>query len=147
MVSSLLLIFFSSLLFNNLASKLCCGGQAFSIAGEAPLSSAFWGSWLRHSLPTQTCNKRQVNKRRTCCAVLSRVQLFATPWTVAPFLCPWGYPSKNTGVGCCFLLQGIFPTQGSNSGLLHCRQILYHLSHLGRPQENSNSPKWPKLTP
>ena len=33
--------------------------------------------------------------------------------------------------GCHFLLQGIFPTQGSNSGLLHCRQTLYHLSHQG----------------
>ena len=34
-------------------------------------------------------------------------------------------PSKNTGVGCLFLLQGIFLTQGSNPGFLHCRQILY----------------------
>ena len=38
-------------------------------------------------------------------------------------------PGKNTAVGCHALLQGIFPTQGSNSGLLHCRQILYYLSH------------------
>jgi len=38
-------------------------------------------------------------------------------------------PGKNIGVGCHALLQGIFPTQGSNPGLLHCRQILYHLSH------------------
>ena len=38
-------------------------------------------------------------------------------------------PGKNTGVGCHALLQGIFPTQGSNPGLPHCRQILYHLSH------------------
>ena len=36
---------------------------------------------------------------------------------------------KNTGVGCHGLLQGIFPTQGSNPGLLHCRQILYQLSY------------------
>ena len=36
---------------------------------------------------------------------------------------PWGSPGKNTGVGCHFLLQ-IFPAQGSNPGLLHCRQIL-----------------------
>ena len=36
---------------------------------------------------------------------------------------------KNTGVGSLSLLQGIFPTQGSNPGLQHCRQILYHLSH------------------
>ena len=43
----------------------------------------------------------------------------------------WDSPVKNTGVGCHFLLQGIFPTQGSNPGLLHCRQILYPLSYKG----------------
>ena len=42
-------------------------------------------------------------------------------------------PGKNTGVGCHALLQGIFPIQGSNPGLLHCRKILYHLSHQGSP--------------
>ena len=43
-------------------------------------------------------------------------------------------PSKNTGVGCHALLQGIFPTQGLNPGLLHCKQILYCLSHQGSPK-------------
>ena len=42
-------------------------------------------------------------------------------------LCPWDFPSKDIGLGCHFLLQGIFPNQGSNSGLLHYRQILYQL--------------------
>ena len=42
-------------------------------------------------------------------------------------------PDKNTAVGCCALLQGVFPTQGSNPGLLHCGQILNHLSHQGSP--------------
>ena len=42
-------------------------------------------------------------------------------------------PGKNTSVGCHTLLQGIFPTQGSNPGLPHCRQILYHLSYQGSP--------------
>ena len=46
-------------------------------------------------------------------------------------LCPWDSPGKNIGVGSHSLLQGIFPTQGSNLGLLHCRQILYRLSHQG----------------
>ena len=41
-------------------------------------------------------------------------------------------PGKNTGVGCHALLQGIFPTQGLNAGLLHCRQILHCLSHTWR---------------
>ena len=57
----------------------------------------------------------------------------ATPWTIQParFLCPWNSLRKNTGVGSRSLLQGIFPTEGSNPGLLHCRQILYCLSHQG----------------
>ena len=49
-------------------------------------------------------------------------------------LCPWDSPSKNTGMGCHSLLQGIFPTKGSDPCLLHCWQILYHLSHEGSPQ-------------
>ena len=87
---------------------------------------------------------------------LSRVRLLATPWTTAhqappsmgfsrqeywsggplPSLhglySPWNSPGQNTGVGSLFLLQGIFPTQTSNPGLPHCRQILYQLSHKGR---------------
>ena len=43
-------------------------------------------------------------------------------------------PGKNTGVGCYALLQGIFPTQGLNPGLPHCRRILYQLSHQGSPR-------------
>ena len=62
---------------------------------------------------------------------LSCVWFFATPWTVARLLCPWNSPSKNTAVGCHFLLQGIFPTRGWNPGLLYYRQILYHLGHQG----------------
>ena len=46
---------------------------------------------------------------------------------------PWNSPGQNTGVGSHSLLQGIFPTQGSNPGLLHCRRILYHLSYQGGP--------------
>ena len=46
-------------------------------------------------------------------------------------LCPWGSPGKNTGVGCHFLLQGIFLTRGSSPGLLHCRQILDPLCYEG----------------
>ena len=60
-----------------------------------------------------------------------------TPCTVAhqaPLENPRDSPGKNTGVGCHSLLQGIFPAQGSNSCLLHFRQILYHLSHQGSSQ-------------
>ena len=46
-------------------------------------------------------------------------------WLCNPILCPWNSPSKNTGVVCHSLLQGIFPIQQLNPGLLHSRQILY----------------------
>ena len=49
----------------------------------------------------------------------------------ARLLCPRNSPGKNTGVGCYFLFQVIFPTQRSNPGLPRCRQTLYHLSHQG----------------
>ena len=50
---------------------------------------------------------------------------------------PWDFPGKNTGVGCHFLLQRIFPTQGLNPGLLHSRQMLYYLSHPGSPSKEA----------
>ena len=49
----------------------------------------------------------------------------------ARLLYPWDFPDKNTGVACHFLLQRISLIQGSNPGLLHCRQILYQLSYQG----------------
>ena len=65
----------------------------------------------------------------------SRVRLCMIPQTAATSLpCPWDSPGKNTGVGCHFLLQRIFPTQASNPALSHCRQMLYHLSHQGSPE-------------
>ena len=51
--------------------------------------------------------------------------ILTTAWTVACMvLCPRGSPGKNTGVGCHFLLQGIFPTPGIKPSLLYCRQLL-----------------------
>ena len=47
---------------------------------------------------------------------------------------PWNSPGQSTGVSTLSLLQGIFPTQGSNPGIPHCRQILYQLSHKGSPR-------------
>ena len=51
---------------------------------------------------------------------------------------PWNSPGQNTGVGSLSLLQGIFPTQGSNPGLVHCRQILYQLSHKTKLKKTFN---------
>ena len=65
----------------------------------------------------------------------SCVQLSATPWTLCNpmeltrLLCPWDSPGKNTGVGCHFLLQQIFPIQRSNLHLLHWKRDSLPLSH------------------
>ena len=78
-----------------------------------------------------------------CCAVLrcfSRVWFRAFLWTTArqdPL--SMGFSSKNTGVGCHALLRGIFPIQGLNAGLLHCRQILY-------PWDTGKAPWFPLPT-
>ena len=76
------------------------------------------------------------NRPCSCVCVLA-TQLCPTlqPHGLWPsrLLSPWGSPGKNTGVGCHFLLQGIFLTQGLNPGLPHCRQILY----LSEPPGNS----------
>ena len=64
---------------------------------------------------------------------------------------PWNSPGQNTGVRSLSLLQGVFPTQGLNPGLLHCRRILYQLSHKGSPRILewlpyifSRGPSWPR---
>ena len=70
--------------------------------------------------------------------LLSCVWLFVTPWTVAQSLLhPWNFPGKSTGVGCHFLLQRIFPTQGLNPGLLHCKHMLLSFEPWGK----SSSPR------
>ena len=82
----------------------------------------------------------------------SCVQPFVTPWNIAcqaPL--SMEFWSQNTGVGCHALLQGIFPIQGLNPGLPHCRRILYQLSHKGNPRILewvaylfSSGPSWPR---
>ena len=54
-------------------------------------------------------------------------------------LCPWNSPGKNIGVGCHALLQGILPTQGSNPGLLNCRQILIWATREARKMFSSDT--------
>ena len=85
----------------------------------------------------------QTKMNNTCVLIHSVMSNSVMPWTAcqAPLFClqgssvHWDSPGRNTGVGCHAFLQGIFPTQGSNPGLLHCRQILYCLSHKGSPRK------------
>ena len=68
-----------------------------------------------------------------CACELNRVQLFGGTLKV-PLSVGFSRQEYWSGLPCHALLQGIFPVQGSNPGLLHYRQILYHLSHLGSPE-------------
>ena len=77
-------------------------------------------------------NNKEIILLKVKVAQLCRVWLFATPLVCGHHALPhppWDSPGKNIGLGSHSLLQGIFPTQGSNSGILDCRWILYHLSH------------------
>ena len=79
---------------------------------------------------TEQIVKRYPNKgHRESCSVMSS--------SFQPHGCysPWNSPGKNTGVGSHFLLPGIFPTQGLNPALLHCRLILYQLEASGKPNK------------
>ena len=74
------------------------------------------------------CNYSQVYAQSLSCPTL-------WPHGLEParLLCPWHFPGKNTRVGCHFLLQGIFLTQGLNPCLLHCQADSSPLLHLGNP--------------
>ena len=91
----------------------------FCICSKNWLNSRFWSR-----------KEELISSWKSKWKSFSCVQLFSTPWTAHS---PWNSPGQNTRVGSCSLLQGIFPTQGSSPGLQHCRQILYQLSHQGRP--------------
>ena len=65
---------------------------------------------------------------------------FAIPWAAAcQASLSMGFSKQEYWRGCHFLLQEIFPTQGLKPGLLHCRQMLYHLSHQGSPLSQKGS--------
>ena len=95
------------------------------------LDSSYSGPYA-NSLSLQYDSDCSANSARLLydCSVVSDSLRPHGPWPVR-LLCPWDSPGKNTGGSCHALLHGIFPTQKSNPGLLHCRQILYCLSHEG----------------
>ena len=94
-------------------------------AGPAPLL-ARWGT--AHS-NAHLCKVHSSGKRRWWSE--SRSVLSFRPHGLYS---PWNSSAQNTRVGSCSLLQGIVPTQGSNSGLLNCRHILYELCHKRSPR-------------
>ena len=97
---------------------------------EPGLASAQRGSGSNTVVPEATLASRCTVWHAQSCPALCN----PTDCSLPGFSVHADFPGKNTGLGCQALLQGIFPTQGSNPILLHCRQILYHLSHQASPR-------------
>ena len=89
------------------------------------------------SIPGRHSHSSSTNKTHVCHLVLSDSLQPHGLWPTR-LLCPCDSPGKNTGVGSHSLLQGIFQTQGSN---LHCRQVLYCLSHQRSPARHRSDCK------
>ena len=120
----------------------------WSVAHQAPLSMGFsrqeyWSGWLFPPPPGDLPDPGIEPLSLTSPAVAggvsntsaTKVKVARSSPTLRPHVIysPWDSPHQNIGVGSLSLLQGIFPTQGSNPGLPHCRQILYQLSPKGSP--------------
>ena len=106
--------------------------QVSCIAGRFPTN---WAA--REALAR--CNTEHINEvfmvfkeKESESEVTQSCLTLCDPMDCSLLLRPWDFPGKSTRVGCHFLFQGIFPTQGSNPGLRHCKQMLYSLSHQGR---------------
>ena len=101
---------------------------------------ALWGCREEHDRACQLGDKQpqQICLFRAAPLNHSVVSDSLQPHGLQParLFCPQDFPGKNTGVGSHCFLQGIFPTQGSNLGLLHHRRILYQLSHQGSPSNS-----------
>ena len=137
--------------------------QADSVPSDPPVKPKNTGvgsqSFLQRIFPTQKLNQGLLHCRQILyqlsyqgspfcsllyvkCLALGKesevAQSYPTlcnPMDCSPtrLLNPWNFLGKSIGVGCHFLLQGVFQAQGSNPGLLHCEQTLYRLSHQGIP--------------
>ena len=95
----------------------------------------------RRGLPSHFSFKKQWTVWKVCvCSAVQYCLTFATHWAEEPttFLRPWDFSCKNTGVGCHFLLQGIFLTRGLNLGLL----CLLHWQAESLSQSHLWSPRW-----
>ena len=116
--------------------------------GSIPGNGKF--PWRRDRLPTPLFlgfpgGSTGKEKWKWSCSIMSD-SLWPHRLQPTRLLHPWDFPGKSTGVGCHFLLQGIFPTQGWNPGLPHCRQMTpgkesaYNVGDLGSTPEFGRSP-------
>jgi len=124
----------------------------WTVACQIPLSMEFFQARIQEWVAMLTSRRSSQPRNWTHISCIAGRFFTAEPYQESPFeslWCeshsvmsdplwphgpnsPWNSPDQNTGVGSRSLLQGIFPTQGLNPGLLHFRWTLYQLSHQGR---------------
>ena len=119
----------------SLASADSCDVNATTVVNFKPPACGQWKWGSKEIGKTGSCKPARVSRN---------VQVVQVKWVSCSVVShslqphglhsPWSFPGQNTGVGNHSLFQGIFPTQGSNSGLPHCRWILYQLSQWGSPR-------------
>ena len=97
------------------------------------------GSWWGKGSCIKEVSTESYTRMRACSVVPNSLQPHGSQPT--RLLCPWDSPGKNSGVSCHFLLQGIFPTQGSNLHLLCWQVDSLPLSHPGSPESHLPSCK------
>ena len=116
-------------------SEVNVSGRIHSLVQQALTEQLLWTTCLLGSGYTYNWEAKDFLRMKVKSVSYSVVSNCLQPHGLysTRFLCPWNSPGKNTGEDSHSLLQGIFPTQGSNPDLLHCRQILYHVSHEGSP--------------
>ena len=120
-----------------LAKFLYCNVTIFSLKGEVAQScptlcdpmdfshankTSFKSQWLNTVRPYFSFGHHPMQLEHLFCLPTSKKKLRNVGILYSPgVLHPWDFPGKDIGVGCHFLLQGIFPTEALNSGLQHCR--------------------------
>ena len=125
--------------------KQCCPNQAYHLSPK-PICAHLYSNLDNSSsvYPIKTLETSQT--LHLVGPLLSSVSRSVLSGSLQPhglwparILCPWNSPGKHSQVGSRSLLQEIFPTQGLNAGFLHCRWILNHVSHQGRPPREADT--------
>ena len=105
------------------AESACNAGDPALLPGSGRFPGEGNGNPLQYSCLENSMN-REASVQFSPSVMSDSFQLYGLH--PARLLCSWNSPGKNTGEGSHSILQGIFPTQGSNLGFPHCRQVLYH---------------------
>ena len=111
--------------------------------GGAWWAVVHWVTQSRTRLKWLSSNINSINKRGGVNNIIQTPSVMSNSSWPHELYSPWNSPGQNTGVGSLSLLQGIFPTQGLNPCLPHCRWILYQLSYQGSPLFKIESIKVP----